>query len=217
MYTVEDIYIAFRQAQSRANERPYKIPKDFDKFLNERLSDQNRERLVLLTKTFNTKWRHIDVDKFFDCGFELFGKNFSYVKFFDRKVLNLYIEKDKNFKRSQRLTSIEIIEGLKFIQSYLKERNLFDIRVSPLLQYCHTKDNGQLAPIRHFLQNKISKYIIVWLISKRYLSLGDEDVILIPLISENYRTYLNEMKESWKSETVEDLIFSWASRLSLLR
>ena len=70
MITEQDTYTYFRQSQSRFISRPYRLPKDFDKFFNTRLAAKNKEALEIITKWFNTKWSNIDCAKFFDCGFE---------------------------------------------------------------------------------------------------------------------------------------------------
>jgi len=194
MYEILDIYTSFRRSQGGFNNRPYRIPKDFNKFLFETMSEKNREYLTYATKNFNTKWRHIDPNRFFDCGFEAFGKNFSYVRFFDRKVLNLYIERDKNLKRAQKISRAAIIDDIKFIKRYLGKGMIEQVKGSPLINYCCLEENGQLIPIRHYLLNGISRYIIVWMIDRGYLRLKDGDRELLPLILENYREYLDEVK-----------------------
>jgi hypothetical protein len=193
-YSIEDIYTSFRKSQAGYNSRPYKLPKDFNSFLDKRISEKNKQCLELAAKNFNTKWRHIDIDRFFTYGFELFGKNFTYTRFFDKRLVRFYIERDKVIKRSMTLTEDEINKSLMFIDSYIKEMGFNKSRLSPLSQYCQSKDGNQSMPVVHFLKGKISKYIIVFLCNIGFLVLSDDDRILLPLIVENWRNYLEELK-----------------------
>lgn len=193
MISKEDVYIAFRKAQSQYNSRPYRLPKNFDNFYNKKLSEKTRKYIEHLTNNFNTKWRHIDIDRYFRYGFELFGKNFTYIKFLDRKILRFYIERDKALKRAMVLSEKEIIESFQYIRKYID--NLPESRLSPILQYCLSKDEGQVSPINHYIKGKVNKYIIIWLCKNSYLKLSDTDRVLVPLIVEKWRDYLDEIIE----------------------
>ena len=108
MNQIVDIYRQFRRAQAHKNNRGYRMPKDFDKHFSTKMSEKNREALTLATKFFNTKWHNIDPYRFFECGFELF-KTFSYTQFFDPRVINLYVTRDKNHKRELKVSKQEMI------------------------------------------------------------------------------------------------------------
>ena len=95
MFTELDIYTEYRRAQALEYNRGYRIPKNFQKHLNFKMSSKNREALELATKYFNTKWKNIDPAKFFEAGFGVL-KSFTYVQFFDPRVMRLYIQRDKN-------------------------------------------------------------------------------------------------------------------------
>ncbi|MFW6173110.1 MAG: hypothetical protein ACOC5T_05140 [Elusimicrobiota bacterium] len=195
MYDIKDVYASFRKTQSKYISRPYVIPKDFDQFYNDNMIEKNRKYLDLITKNFNTKWRHIDVDRYFSCGFELFGKNFTYVKFLDRRIIKFYIERDKSLKRSMALTKEEINKSFTFIKRYSNKRGFRNTsKLSILSQYCHSKEDNQTTPVRHYIKGKISKYVIVWLCNTGFMVLADEDRILLPLIVEKWREYVEELK-----------------------
>jgi len=194
MIEIQDVYISFRQAQSRCLGRPYRIPKNWDSVW-QRMSKKNVECLELIMKAFNTRWQNIDMDNFFDCGFKLHGKSFTYTKFFDRRVLSLYIENDKQTKRQNTNIKESHLNGLEFIHKWMDTRHNRD-DISLFKHYCMLTDNGVRAPIKHFIMNRISKYTLVWLIKNKYLVLEDNERNMIPLIVENYRKLSREVKEA---------------------
>jgi hypothetical protein len=181
-----DVYVSFRKAQSQYLSRPYRLPKDFDAFIQNKLSDKNKEALEISTNWFNTKWRNIDMDVFFQCGFELMGKGFSYVKFFDRRVLNLYIEKDKNIKRESELNKKMLIKSAKFVKKFMEYKS----NISKIVQYCNHSCDGIRAPIKHYLSNNIDNFFLTWLIKSGYLKLTDDERNMIPQVADNYRKYV---------------------------
>jgi uncharacterized protein YhbP (UPF0306 family) len=184
MYNNNDIYIKFRQAQSRFYNRPYKIPKKLDEHII-KMNQVNFKNLEKLTQHFNTCYHNIDPDRYFDCGFQLYAKRFSYNKFFDEKILKLYIIKDKNTKRDARLSKKNIINSLKFVVKWIGDRR--NKKISLLTQYVSMVDDNVSAPIRHYTMLKIDKYFFVWLIKEGFLKLNDTHKIDIPIIVDNYR------------------------------
>ena len=106
MITDFDVYKSFRKAQANANNRGYKIPRDFDDFL-EKMNSNNREWLQRTTIYFNTSYRNIDIDKYMECGFEIW-KSFTYKNFLHEKIMVLYISKDKARKRQKEVALREI-------------------------------------------------------------------------------------------------------------
>jgi hypothetical protein len=188
--TVFEVYKAFRRAQALHHARPYQLPKDFEYYFNTKMSSQNRAYLNKAALYFSTKWKNININKFMACGFELFGKNFTYVRFFNIKLLKYYIEKDKNKKRELRGGKREIVTSTKFIRKYLEQfKEKFD-DILPLSFYCKQKEGHQSIIIKHYIEGKIDKYILVWLINKGFVSLTDDDRAQIPYIVENYRKYV---------------------------
>ena len=187
-----DVYSDFRKAQAESKNRPYKLPKDWESHFNNRMSKKNREALVLATKYFNTKWDKIDVFRFMQCGFELL-KTFSYTQFFDQRIINLYIHKDKHIKRDAKLTKEGVVDSLKFVKTYMKDNGTISIS-----RYCMIEKNGTRLAVRHYIDNKINKYFIVWLISMGMLHLTDDERAQMPYIIEQYRNILAKLKGSEK-------------------
>jgi hypothetical protein len=193
MYTTEEIYICFRQAQAKILNRPYRLPKDFNQYVATKMTPTNQEYLARVTASFNTRWQNIDPSRYFECGFELF-KTFTYTMFFSPKVISLYIERDKNLKRETGQVKENIIQSAKFVKSWLKEKDLRE-DLSPLSQYCRMTVDGIKAPIKHFILNNIDKYFIVWLIHKKLLNPTPEEEGLLPLVCQNYRIYLDDIEK----------------------
>lgn len=185
-----DVYSDFRKAQAESKNRPYKLPKDWDSHFNNRMSKKNQEALVLATKYFNTKWNKIDVFRFMQCGFELL-KTFSYTQFFDTRIISLYIQKDKHIKRDAKMTKEGVIDSLKFIKTYMKDNDILSIS-----RYCMIEKENMRIVIRHYIDNKINKYFVVWLISMRVLNLTDDERAQVPYIIEQYRNILSKLKGS---------------------
>lgn len=185
--TPEYVYVQFRKAQAEANNRGYRIPKDFEKHLNERMSDKNKNTLILVTSWFLTKWKEIDPYRYFQCGFELF-KTFTYHHFTNPKILKLYIQKDKNLKRYNRLSKKRIIESLRFIKRFMSEKGISSFGI-----YCLTFDKNRSLPVKHYLENKIDKFFMVWLIKERMVMPTDDERALMPYIVESYREVVDKL------------------------
>jgi hypothetical protein len=189
MYEPIDIYIAFRKAQADASNRGYRIPKNFEKHMETKMSAKNREALLLSTKYFNTKWNNINIDRFFECGFEIF-KSFSYMQFFNQKVLNLYKVKDKNLKREMDVNKKDLLKSFKWVKHWISKNEVLDLR-----GYCRLRDGSRSQVVEHYLHNHIDKYFVVQMIDKGYLKLTDEDRALVPYIVEQYRECLFKLEE----------------------
>jgi hypothetical protein len=188
MYEVIDIYVCFRKAQSNFLNRGYRIPKDFDAHLK-KMNKRNRESLILITDYFNTKWSNIDPETYFECGFDIL-KSFSYVNFFDERVINLYKTKDKNRKREMTITKEEIQKSLNFSKKYMVKNGINHVK-----EYGRLRDGYESVPINHYLKNKVSKYFIVMLIKNGFLILNDDDRARIPYIIEQYNECVKEINE----------------------
>jgi len=189
MITAEDVYIEFRRAQAQFNNRGYRIPKDFEKHLKTKMSDKNREALEMATKFFNTKWKNINIFRYMECGFNVY-KTFTYTRFFDTKVMNLYKQRDKNLKREMTICKRSLKDSLLFVKQYIK-----DNKISSVSRYCMMKNGYVNIVIEHYLNNYVDKYFIVWLIKQKMLKLDDENLLLVPYISELYRELLVKLDE----------------------
>ena len=190
-----DVYLAFRRAQGRFYNRGFRMPKDWDLFFKE-MKENQRKNLTLLSTFLNTKWNIIDINIYFDVGFELYQKTFSYNKFFDPKVLKHYINRDKIKKRDETNTEEDLKNSLKHIRSLLPDSQDYS---DLLYKYSKMQVNNITLPVQDYLNNKIGKYFLTHLIKSGYVKLTQEENILCPLITENYREYINQIQEYRKS------------------
>lgn len=190
-FDAEMVYIAYQQAKARYSNRPYRIPKDFDKVWA-KISEKGLYNIRFIAVAFSTRWQHIDLDKYMDTGFKLFGNGFTYVKFYDRRILTMYIDEDKQIKRKTGNIKTEMTNSFDFIDTWMKENKEYRDDITLYSQYCRMKDDGIRAPIKHYLSNNIDKHTLAWLISKKYLILQDNERGLIPLVVENYWTLSEE-------------------------
>uniref|UniRef100_A0A6M3ILC7 Uncharacterized protein n=1 Tax=viral metagenome TaxID=1070528 RepID=A0A6M3ILC7_9ZZZZ len=203
MITIFDIYVAFRKAQSNYINRPYRLPKDFDLFLEKRLNEKNKKALELITKYFNTKWFNIDIDRYFDYGFELFGKSFTYSRFFNGKLIQYYIDKDKNLKRDIDSNNKNIIRSIKFVNEWLKNKQY---KTSPLLYYSLCKDGKTSIPILHYIKDNIDKMFLTFLINSKYLIIEEHEKMQIPYVMENYRLYVSMLDNKFIHKVLNKLL-----------
>jgi len=185
MLTVEDVYIMFRRAQARAYNRPYRLPKDFNQWLA-RSKSNIRENLETITKFFNTKWQNINPEDYFSIGFSLW-KKFSYHQFLNPLIIRAYVERDKLKKRTTIGCKADILRSLKFIKNTYGDISL--------KEYSNIWDGKIRQPVTDFLKNKIGKYIIAYMINKKYLILEDNERGLLSIIVNNYRNILSEMED----------------------
>ena len=181
---IDDIfntYYCFRFAQSEFLNRPYRLPKDFKSFLFNRMKAPSRECLIDITKCFFTKWERIDKKDYFRCGFKIMGKGFTYHRFFDKRIIEQYIQIDRAIKRDMTHNKGKFVESVKFVKKFLKENKL------TLLEYCNKKIDGYFLPVRHYIENDIDKIFLAWLIKKGYYVLSDYDRSILPYVVDNYR------------------------------
>ena len=186
----QDVYVAFRKAQANAKNRGYRLPKDWDAFYK-KMSLKNRNALTQITHWFNTRWRGINAEKYFDCGFELYGNSFSYHKFAERPIINLYVQKDKARKRDMRLNKESITESAKWVMNYIKEAD-----IPTFFVYCNSRVANRLLPIEHYLKNKVDGIFLTWLIKDKMVGvLTDDERAMIPYVLENYRENVIKLEQ----------------------
>ena len=178
---IEQVYYQFRKSQADFNNRGFRMPKNFEDHFKKKLSAINQKKLAKITNWYNTKWSNIDPYRYFTCGFELYKKRFSYVKFFEEKILVLYIQRDKNEKRQTRVTKEKLISSAKFIKKYMQ-----DNKIQSLQEYMDTNDGNQKLAVSHYIKNKIDSSFFVFLL-KKGMRLSDTDRSFIPYISKHYR------------------------------
>ena len=83
------------------------------------------------------------------------------------------------------ITKKEIMKSMKFIKSYMIENN-----ISSLNRYCMLEKNFMKVVIIHYIDNRVNKFLLVWLIKERFLNINDDDRSQIPYIVAQYREIL---------------------------
>jgi len=184
-----DVYYNFRKAQSESKGRGFRMPKDFDSHLEKKFSEKNREALLLATQYFNTKWTNVNPYRYMQCGFEMF-KTFSYVKFFDTRIMRLYVQKDKNIKREMNVNKKAIVESVKFIKRFMKENDIHMLR-----NYLQMADGHRKVIVDHYIHGSIDKYLLVWLVKTGKLVLNDDDRACMTYIVHQYREIGEKLQE----------------------
>ena len=188
---IEKIYVQFRKAQADHFNRGYRLPKNFTEHFNSKFSEQNKKALIKVTGWFMTKWQMIDPYRYFQCGFELHDKRFSYMKFFNEKILLLYKTRDKIQKREIQITKEIIVKSAKFVKMFMEDNRI------TLNEYMSLRAGNQRLAIDHYLKNHIDASFLVYLIRKGMI-LTDTERSVIPYVQKNYRKIifgLNDIKD----------------------
>jgi len=198
-----DVYCAFRQAQAEFLSRPYTLPKNWEKF-KKRLTEKNLACLEQATKKFNGTWYKICPHTYFRIGFNIFGKKFSYVKFFEKVILKKYMQDDRLQKRDLTLSKKELIKSAKFIRKFMSRKNP-NLRLSLARQYSVLTDGKASLPIIHYIQGHLDKFFLVWLMRRGLIKVGDDERAQIPDIVDSYREYLAVLDKPGMSDFLEKL------------
>ena len=111
------------------------------------------------------------------------------MKFFDVRVLRLYIEKDKNIKREMSIHKNTIVDSIKFIKKYMSKNNIFMFR-----DYLEKRNGKQRVIVDHYMKNNVDKFALVWLIKNGKIILTDDDRAYMPYIVQQYREICNEIE-----------------------
>lgn len=188
MITEEQIYRKFRSIQSRILNRPYRLPKNWDIFFA-KLGPDRKVPLTRLTLNFNTKWSNVDPDLYINAGFEVFGPRFSYHVFLDKRVLNLYISKDRAIKREVENIEESLRKSIDFVDSVIP-----DGPTSKLYRYVNMYDGSRPRAFTDYLANNIDKYFLVWLIKEDYVKIRNEQAMQLCYINEQYNKYLRILR-----------------------
>jgi len=201
MVTEQDVYNKFMKVKSQSNGKPYRLPKDWVKHYSEKLSKNAQDNLTRASKYFTTLWCDIDIEKYIECGFELFPK-FSYHQIFNKKIMVLYKRRDKLVKSELKNMKHEIINSVKFVVTFMKDKeynNLFS-------EYSRFTLENRHVIITHYLQNHISSYFVSWMIAEGNFEIyTNEYESSVPFIIKEYRSmfiklqnnksFLNQIKE----------------------
>jgi hypothetical protein len=182
---IQYTYHCFRRAQADNLGRGFKMPKNFEDHLG-KMSEANKEKLIKASNYFLTKWSNIDQYRYFVCGFKLFKKSFSYMKFLDERILNYYITLDKNKKRETTNIKKDLVESAKYVKKWINDygKTLYDyIQIED-------KENGRKLAVTDYIKGKIDTSFFIWLITKG-LILTDTDRGYLPYANEFGETYRN--------------------------
>ncbi len=170
MYTDYDIYVAFRAAQANSKGKAFRLPSDWETFKKNRMSKVNFENLTKITGYFNTKWSNLNIDTYMECGFTLY-KTFSYTMFFNRPVIDLYIENDKQLKRRIKKNKKNIDTSFNIVNSIIGINTLNGY--NKLQMICKLKEGEQKKVIDLYLHNKFDSLLFVYCIYYKYIKLTD--------------------------------------------
>ena len=187
---IQDIWFAFQKAKACAKNRGYNRKIKSFSAIWEKRKPEERENIRKMHRFLLTTWQNIDIDKYFSCGFELW-KNFTYTKWFDPKIIELYVLKERNDRIKDDEIKTSLVNSAKFIKNYIKDNDIKDFRV-----YSRKRDNHELLCINHFIQNKISKWMLAFLIINKYCIIEPEDWFKINDIKSNLLNFKFEFKEN---------------------
>lgn len=201
MINIEDVYLSFLRARGKFFNRGYRLPKNPKNSIEKikTKNEKNYKNLKTITLWFNTKWQNIDIEEYFNCGFELY-KSFSYYKFLDDNIIKLYIQKDKIKKYEDNINKKEILNSFKFIKNYNVKNNLKDLK-----EYCLVKDGYEPLIIKEYVKNNINLIVLMYCVLKKYLSLENQlldidNIIKYKQYTLNFWNFLQECENKIKED-----------------
>lgn len=187
VYSVYRAYMAAKKI-ARDGKCRYCNEENFEKKFD-KMQLKQKEKLVLLTKMFVTVYQNIDVNRYMELGFELW-KKFTYNHFGDERLLNYYIQKDKNRKLEISTNKKLITASAKFIIRYCQDND-----IKSLKEYCRKRENFKSIPVVHYIHGNIDNILMTYLIYKRYILLDEDDKQTLTFIVERFRTLKANMFE----------------------
>lgn len=190
MITTYDVYCAYRKANSLVNNKPYRLPKDWEAY-KEKMNSANRKWLEVTTMYFNTTWSNVDLETYMKCGFEVY-KDFTYKHFTNSQVLSHYIHKDKVKKRKMNSEIQEIEDTFDYIKGFMVDVPR-RAGYSQLQNFCKLRDGERRVIINMYMRGQIDTMTLVYCLSKRYLIMSDDERALVPYISQRYRELLDNL------------------------
>jgi hypothetical protein len=191
MITRFDVYVAYRRAKANKEGKGFRLPKEWNEFYNTKLTEKNREYLDKLTGYFNTTYSNINIDKYMECGFDLW-KSFSYHMFLRKNIIDLYKEKDKQQKRKIKANSETINSTFDFINQFMNGKELFN-GYNNLQSYCKIRDGHRKTILEHYMKGLIDPLVIVYCLYYKYLKLDDVETQYIYNITNRYRDLIEDM------------------------
>ena len=181
MYGKYDIFIAYKESKSRVTGKGYRVPKDWDKYWDEKLSIGEKQNITNLSNYLISIWQNIDLDAYMDAGFKTY-KTFDFKKLLCPKVIDTYIRRDKTKKRDIVLNGDILLENMEYVRSLIDIEDNSDM----IREYC--KDKNRV--LDDYMNNRIDGGFLFWLIYDRYLHINELDKNMISYIHNNW----NELK-----------------------
>lgn len=191
-----NVYVSFRHAQGQAKNKPYRLPKQWETFRENRMSPTNREFLDKTVQYFNTKWHNVDLNDYMSTGFMLW-KNFSYHQFLNPKVIELYKRRVKVNLRKLRVDKETVLESLKHIKSFMSDKETIN-GYNKLQTYCKLKEGHSHIAFQDYHKGKLDNLTMSYLVYKRYVKLSDEERGVMTNFTQNYRELVDSMKDLQK-------------------
>jgi hypothetical protein len=192
MITEYDVYSKFVKVRAGIKGKPYRLPKDWVKHYSEKFTKNTQDNLTRISKYFTTVWCDIDIERYMECGFELFPK-FSYHLFFNKKIMALYKRRDKLIKSELRDMKKGIIDSVKYVYGFMKDKeydNLFS-------DYSKFTLNNRHVIITHYLQNHITGYFMAWMIAEGYFEVyTNEYESSVPYVIKEYRSMFVKLQNN---------------------
>ena len=201
MITEEDVYVAYRRAKSLQSGKGFRLPKHWDTFFVDKMSQKNREYLTRAAGFFNTTWSNVNLDKYMSCGAELY-KTFSYHMFLRPNILTHYIEKDKIQKRKVQADILLIDASFNYIIGYLRSEKMGSRDYTDLEFYCKLKEGDKKSIVGDYLSGHIDSVLLTYCIYYKYIKLTDIEREYCYNVVNRYRDFLQQMFD------VEDFIKS---------
>lgn len=184
MITEKQIYETFRKEQGNFLNRGYRLPKDWDSHWA-KMKENDKKALQMIAMFFNTKWRDIDISRYFESGFFVFKHKFTYAKFFDNRIIKDYVMKDKAKKMNLDQVKRDFEKSLKFVIQ-------FGMKIP---DYVRQKEGELSLPVAHYIQDKIDGSFLSYLLMKGLLKLNETERSRCPYIEAKYREYLVKLSE----------------------
>lgn len=190
MFTTFDVFLEYKKAEEYVKSKKCRMPKNWNDYLQNKISKSNREILETITNYFNTIWQDIDIYQYMIIGFTLY-KNFTIKNFLNSKILNHYIKKDKSKKINDIDLNVETLKkSLKYLKNEINGLTLHD----KFVYYANQKE----MVINDYCHNKINLALVVWLIMDNYLILEDVDIDRIPYLKQRYDIIADKIKQKRK-------------------
>jgi hypothetical protein len=192
MVTEYDVYYAFRRAQSLAKDRGFRMPKDWDSF-KLKMNPNNAQWLKEAAMYFTTTYSNVDLCKYMECGFEIW-KGFTYKHFTDKKVIDLYIHKDKVTKWKLEVTQREIETTFNTIADYMLDKPWRE-GYTALQSFCKYRTGETRIIINTYVQGKIDIMTLAYCVYRKYIILTDDERALSPYLVQRYRELMENLQD----------------------